>query len=215
MNKIKAIGFDLDQTLYPKSPEIDTAIQKYIYKKIAKHKNCSLDDAEYSFKQYYPAISGRKTLIKLGIPNAAGVVQEALERADLTPWLKPNPEVLKMIKELKAKYGHISLITGSHESICMKKLKALELPRDLFDLVICADIPKSDGSAYRKWIQEVKRKMPEAEADNLLYIGDRYSTDVEVPQKMGINAVLVNVAENKELNVPQFSTLLEAKDLLV
>ena len=94
MDEIKAIGFDLDQTLYPKSPEVDEAIQGYIYKRIAEVKGCSLAEGERLFKQHYPNLSGRETMIELGIPRAAEIVQEALENADLTPFLKPDFRVL-------------------------------------------------------------------------------------------------------------------------
>ena len=48
---IKVIGFDLDQTLYPKSPEIDEAIQIYLYQKIAEHLGISIEVAENKFKE--------------------------------------------------------------------------------------------------------------------------------------------------------------------
>src|SRR3989344_1655454 len=121
MNKIKYIGFDLDQTLYPKSPKIDQAIQKYIYEKIAQHKKINVEYARELFYSYYPKISGRKTLIELGIPDAENIVQEALENADISEFLIPDPSIRKLLEQLSKKYT-LALITGSNKKIAIKKL---------------------------------------------------------------------------------------------
>lgn len=194
MKEIKAIGFDLDQTLYPKSPEIDTAIQTYIYHKIAECKGCGLDRAKELFTNLYPKHSGRESLMKLGVPNASNVVQEALEKADLAKWLKPNPETIKLLKELKAKYGKLALITGSDEKNAREKLAKLKISEDLFDVMIFGDVSKRDGTAYRQWMS----KYPELKPFEFLYVGDRKSTDVDVPSTLGMRAVLVNVKEGPE-----------------
>ena len=46
---IKVVGFDLDQCLYPKSPEIDTAIQTYLYKEISDLCMVNMGDAKKLF----------------------------------------------------------------------------------------------------------------------------------------------------------------------
>jgi FMN phosphatase YigB (HAD superfamily) len=57
-NNIKIIGFDLDQTLYPKSPEIDEAIQMYIYDQIAKKLKISSENAKEKFDNLYKKGNG-------------------------------------------------------------------------------------------------------------------------------------------------------------
>src|SRR3989344_1286736 len=141
-NEIKVIGFDLDQTLYPKSPEIDEAIQGYLYKKIAEHKNCGLEEAEKLFKGLYKegrGLSGRKTMMELGVPNADQLVQEALEKADIEKFLTPNKETIGILNKLKETYGKVDLITGSDVNIANKKLKKLGM-ENIFSKIISADI---------------------------------------------------------------------------
>jgi len=216
MQDIKIIGFDLDQTLYVKSSKIDEIIQRYIYTKIAEIKNCSIDHARDLFYTHYPQLSGRKTLIALGIPNAGDIVQESLERADISPFLQPNENVLKLLQNLKEKYGNLSLITGSHNSLVSKKLQMLNIPKEIFDHIISGEISKSDGTAFRQWFTIFKEKESSLEMKHFVYIGDRKSTDVDVPQSLGMQAILVNVKEkDASVNVPQYTDVLSVQEILL
>jgi len=215
---IKIIGFDLDQTLYPKSVEIDLEIQSYIYKQISRKKNCSISRAKNLFLCHYPGLSGSRSLVKLGFQSkrAQQIVQNALEKADIVNFLKPSPKVVELLKDLKKKYGFLSLITGSSEKLAKAKLEKLGIPVKLFDFTIFGDISKSDGSAYRKWLAHFKEKDSSLQPKNFLYIGDRKSSDVDVPISLGMNAVLVNVKE-KDPNIKtlQLESVLEIRELLL
>jgi FMN phosphatase YigB (HAD superfamily) len=206
---IQHVGFDLDQTLYPKSPKIDEAIQEYIYTKIARIKSCSIEEARDLFYYYYPKISGRKALLALGIDNAADIIQEALERADISEFLQPNMQVVAMIRKTKEKYKSVSLITGSTKSQALSKLRKLDIPISLFDHIITGEISKSDGTAFDVWVTACKKVDPSAKVSSFVYIGDRKSTDIDLPLALGMQAVLVNVKEIKDsIKVQQYKSVL-------
>jgi FMN phosphatase YigB (HAD superfamily) len=209
-NKYKVIGFDLDQTLYPKSSEIDEEIQKYIYTKIAEKKGVNVAEAKDLFYEHYPEKSGSKTLLALGFDDGKEIVQEALEKAEIDKFLIPNPKVRELLGSLKENYI-LDLITGSEERIALKKLQKLGIPLDMFNVVITGEISKSDGTAYEKWLDKYNY-----DAKSFLYIGDRKSSDVDVPNKFGIDALLVNVKEiDQNLNVKQYKDVLEIKEELL
>lgn len=217
IENVKVVGFDLDQTLYPKSPEIDEEIQKYIYKKIAEKRNCSVEEAEKLFKSHYPKLSGSKTLVELGfeLERARNIVQEALENADIARFLEPNPKLIELLRELKKKY-YLSLITSSSEKVSRDKLSKLNIPLDLFDYTSFGEFPKSDGTAFKEWLKHFQEMDSSLKPENFLYVGDRKSSDVDVPQSLGMKAVLVNVREkDPEVKVPQFSSVLEIKEVLL
>lgn len=213
-NTIKIIGFDLDQTLYPKSPEIDSAIQAYIYEKIAETKRCDLARAEKLFKNLYQdgkGLSGGQTLEALEIPNAREIVQEALERADVAPFLKPNKKTVELLEKLKEKYLYIDLISGSSEKQVLSKLERLEIHPRLFTHII-GGIPKSDGTAYKMWLSAY----PDNKAEEFLYIGDRPSSDCVVPGGFGIQSILVNANKNDQtISCLQLSSLEELENYLI
>jgi len=212
-NKIKVIGFDLDQTLYPKSPKIDEAIQIYIYQKIDQHKKCGLKKAEELFKGLYQegrGLSGSKTLIKLGIPNAKDVVQEALENADIASFLKPNQKTINLLQKLKDRYHNLDLITGSNINIVLDKLAKLEIPKDIF-LHIIANASKSDGQAYKIWLSYYKK----FKAEEFIYIGDRVS-DHLVPKTIGIQTILINITKkDNTIDCPQLSSIEKLESFLL
>lgn len=213
---IKAIGFDLDQTLYPKSPEIDEAIQEYIYERIAKHKGCSKAEGKRLFQSEYPKVSGRQALVNLGLPNAADIIQEALERADIAKFLKPDEQVIALLEEVRSKFRHVALITGSHESNAREKLSKLGLSAGLFDCLIFGDMfSKRDGAAFREWQDEVREDDPLIKSSEFLYVGDRPVSDVDPVLKLGMKAVLVNIKKKDDsVSVPQLPTLLDLRSYL-
>lgn len=192
---IKVIGFDLDQTLYPKSPEIDKAIQYYLYEKIAELKQVNLKDAATLFNDLYKVgkgLSGSKTMMQLGFPEekARNLVQEALENADIAKFLVPNKEVASLLQKLKNKYKYLDIITGSNKNNSDIKLKELGIPKETFSNIITADnASKSDFSAFNLWFSFYPNYRPE----NFLYIGDRISSDYEKPNELGIKSILVNI----------------------
>lgn len=214
---IKIIGFDLDQTLYPKSDEIDNAIQKYIWEKIAKKLEWSLERTGCYFRERYPKLSASQILIELGFSKeeAKDIVQEALENSEISEFLKPDPKVRKLLKELKEKYK-ISLITSNSKENAEKKLKKLEIPLNLFDFCVFAEYSKSSGEAFRVWFSYFKKDKPSLKPENFLYVGDNYYRDAKVPLSLGMKAVLVNVRKkDPELEVPQLYSLLDLRDYLI
>lgn len=216
-NTIKVIGFDLDQTLFPKSPEIDEAIQGYMYEKIAEHKKVSVVEATEMFRSLYKegsGLSGTQTLKYLGLPNASEVVQEALERADIARFLHANKEVSQLLEDLKNKFAAVDLITGSGTHVMNKKLEKLQIPLSTFDHVIDGALAsKSDGDAYELWLSYYKDKFKPQE---FLYIGDRVRSDYEVPSQFGIQCILVNIAEKKpEADCLQLEKLIDLRSILL
>ncbi|MFA6551872.1 MAG: HAD family hydrolase [Candidatus Paceibacterota bacterium] len=214
--QIKVIGFDLDQTLYPKSPEIDDAIQAYLYKEIADYKKVSLEEAEKMFKDLYlegKGLSGSKSMEALGIPNGKEAVQIALEKADIASFLKPDEEVLKLLKDLKIKYKNLDLITGSSKSIVDDKLREIGIKKSIFNNIITADeASKPDLSAFKMWFNFYPNLKPE----QFLYIGDRPFSDFIAPSSLGISVILVNQKEkDSALNCPQLESFVDLKKKLL
>lgn len=214
-SNIKVIGFDLDQTLYPKSSVIDEAIQIYIYQKISDHKKVSLAEAEKMFKDLYKegrGLGGSSTLKALGVPNAVDIVQEALENAEIDRYLLPDPETISILKQLKETYGNIDILTGSNRANTQKKLAKLALPQDLFTHILTSDEDsKSNGNLYRHWMS----LYPDLSPEHFLYIGDRIRSDYEVPRSLGIDSILVYCrAKNDDVACPQLASFKEINKIL-
>lgn len=214
-NIIKVIGFDLDQSLYPKSSEIDEAIQGYIYEKIAEYKQCSLEQADKLFNDLYQhgqGLSGSKTLAVLGISNGSEIVQQALENADIERFLVPNDATIGLLNAIKKQYKNIDLITGSGMPLAILKLEKLDISVSIFNHILDSAISKSDGSAYRAWMNFYPLYKP----TEFLYIGDRVSSDHLIPKELDIQTILVNIKKKgPALECPQLGSLEELEDYLI
>jgi FMN phosphatase YigB (HAD superfamily) len=214
LQDIRVVGFDLDQTLYPKSPVIDELIQAYLYKKISEHRDVSLEEAERLFKDRYQSgagMSGSQTLKDLGVPNASELVQEALEHADLTSVLAPDLETNQFLADLRNTYEGLDLITGSNLEQTMKKLAVLDMRTDMFSHVITADdSAKSNGDSYRAWLA----LYPHLKPSQFLYVGDRARSDHDVPSALGIRTCLVYVTSpNPGVTALQLTDLKELRKM--
>lgn len=215
LKDIRVVGFDLDQTLYPKSPRIDELIQSYLYQKIAGHLHVSLDEGERLFKERYrngAGMSGRETLEDLGLPDASDLVQEALEHADLTSVLVPDPETNQLLSDIRNAYEGMDLITGSNLEQTTKKLVVLAISAEVFSHVITADdSKKSTGESYEKWLA----LYPHLKPHQFLYIGDRARSDHDVPSALGIRTCLVYVTSPDPASTAlQLPDLRELRDTL-
>lgn len=215
--KIKIIGFDLDQTLYPKSWEIDLAIRYPLKKAIAEFLNITIVEAENLFDMLHQdgkGLSGRETLIKIGFEPAiaAELIQHALENTDILQILKPDKKTIGLLKKVKEKY-QVDLITGSGRKIALQKLCKLQIPQTIFNKIIFdEEASKSNLSAYKLWLSYYPDNKPE----DFLYIGDRVSSDYEKPKELNIKSILVNVKEiDKNINCLQLSSLMETKKYLL
>ncbi len=216
LNKdIAVIGFDLDQTLYPKSKKIDLAIQSYLYKKISQHLKISLAEAQKTFNRLYKdgsGLSGSKIMELLKIPDAKNSIQKALENANIEKFLRPNSKAISLLISLKKRYKNLDIITGSNTKITKKKLYKLNIPTSLFNHIITSeDSSKSDSQAYKMWM----KYYPNLKPKNFLYIGDRVSSDFIIPNSLGINTILVNQKDNKRsIKCLQLKSLLNLKMIL-
>lgn len=212
--QIKVIGFDLDHTLYRGSKETNRVIQEYIFAKIAVHLKVGAEEAGKMFGELYQdgkGLSGRKTLIELGIPNAGEIIQEALERADIASTLSEDPGLLALLKRLKERYLYLDIVTGSSLKQTLQKLAALGVPESMFSNCITDEVAvKSDGDAYRHWLG-----LYDYPAESFLYVGDRPDTDGRIPAALGIQIILVNVKEkDPSLPFPQLPSLEELEKYL-
>lgn len=213
---VAVIGFDLDLTLYPKTAKGDELIQGYLHERIAEHLHVPVTEAKALFDGLYrsaPGMSGRMTLETLGVPGAADLVQEAIERADVAAMLVGDEETALLLRDLAEKYGGIDLVTGSSLIQARKKLAAIGIPEDVFrHWITHEDGSKSDGTAFRLW-QEL---FPAITPGRFLYVGDNASTDYSIARQFGIRTILVNCAEaDDRVACPQLPTLAEIRPLLL
>ena len=213
-DRVRVIGWDLDQTLYPKSHLIDNAIRLGLYEVVAKTRNISIGDAKTLFDKKYSAHGkGEAVFIELGIPDAENLYQYLIESADLSRFLKPDDATNATLKTLRQRFQQ-DLITGSPKQCALSRLSSLGIKPNLFEHMIFGDSVQGDtklhkvgGDAFKFWLQQY----PELQPEQFVYVGDRITSDYLPARDLGIQTVLIYQKEPPSTDAP---TIAHPSDIL-
>lgn len=190
--QIKSVGFDLDNTLYQNNPEIDNRIVAEISKKILEYKPelNSIENARKLCDRLYKETGSRTQSLKnLGLQNAGEIVSQCIEQADFVDLIKPDKEVVQLIKDIHKEYS-IFLITSAISDIAIKRLRKIGLEEKLFECTLFGEsaMPnkKIDGSIFLYFLNTSKYLSYEH-----VYIGDNLRGDILPAKSLGMRTIAV------------------------
>ncbi len=211
LDEIKVIGFDLDNTLYVSTEEIQKRIRPMVYKRISEEFNIPYERALRLFEKFYSEhLSGSETIkcIEKVLRHSVGernIIQQVVEQADFLDLIKEDSELRNMLVRLKSSRS-IDLITASYPLSAIKKLERIGI-QDLFRHILThEDGRKQSGELYKKWIT-----LTELPPSNLLYVGDNKRKDIDVPKSLGIQTCILGSYDNADF---QINNILELEELL-
>ncbi|MEK6947946.1 MAG: HAD family hydrolase [Nanoarchaeota archaeon] len=209
---IKAVGFDLDKTLYVPFPGIDEKIQEYASLRTSIFLGLDYETTKARFGEVYNQLkSGRRTLIELGLDNnqSENLMQDALENADIVPLLKKDERLNQMLSRISDKYKTF-LITGSREPIAQRKLEALGLSSVPFNSRLYA------GSEYQRDTGEAFNYVASVLGvtyEEMMFVGDRENVDIIPAKNLGMKTAIVNT-QSKEATY-QLKTIYDLESILL
>ncbi|MBD3300561.1 MAG: HAD hydrolase-like protein [Candidatus Moranbacteria bacterium] len=199
--KIKFVGFDLDQTLYKDTEEIQKCYRDTIYKDLSKELKLSYEEAEERFEKNYKIFgSGSDTFRFLGIDKAEQFSANISNKVEVYKFLRPDLELVNMVRYLKEKYT-IFLITTSAKESSYRKLKKIGFdPESDFEFRIFGGdrkMSKTKGRAYNAMLKLTKGKPIEH-----VYVGDKEKADIIPAKRVGMQTVIVwNKSKHADLNI--------------
>ena len=191
---IKAVGFDLDGTLYKITPQIDDRVKTMIAEKILEKKPelGTLENAlKFHIEKFQELESSFKTVVAAGYTEdeASLIMKRILEESDITDLIPEDPELVKIIEAISEKY-YTYLISTSPSEAGIKKLRAIGLKEDSFNSITFGDAPwftkQPKTVAFEHAI-----KSSNIPAEEHIYIGDRKKADILFPKELGMHAVAV------------------------
>jgi putative hydrolase of the HAD superfamily len=191
-NKVKSIGFDLDQTLYPRNYRIDNIINKNFAMKIFEKKP-ELNDLKeailFSEREYKRVGSRTQVLKNMGYKDAPEIMQSFLESPEILKILKKDFKIVALLEKIKDKYGTF-LITASPKELAIQKLRKIGINPELFDISVFGDTlyagKKSDGSIFRYFLNK-SSYLPEQH----VYIGDSLKADIIPAKSLGMKTIAI------------------------
>ncbi|MFH1399803.1 MAG: HAD family hydrolase [Candidatus Woesearchaeota archaeon] len=153
---VKAVGFDLDNTLYPTTPQMDEIVQQRMCELATAELGYQVGDVRTAFDSLYAQHKSASTaLSKLGVMNGKALAQQALAEAPVHGLIKPDPTLVEMLDRIQFE-RKLFLITTSPRDVALLKLAAIGIDPDVFDLALYGEaahlqqpLLRDDGSAYR------------------------------------------------------------------
>ena len=186
---IKAIGFDLDGTLYTITPSIHHQVREEIYHLVAATLHVPYSSAKNQFEETYSRLeSGGRALGELGITNGREQLRDCLQRADISRFLQYDHKLVLLFRKISPSYFTF-LITESQKNDALKKLNTLGLSPDIFKYAAFWDstsLRKDTGSIYPA-VFVTSGFAPKEH----LYCGDSIRDDVLPAKRTGIKTALI------------------------
>jgi FMN phosphatase YigB (HAD superfamily) len=191
-DKVNAIGFDLDNTLYENNPEIDSRISLKIAQKVLEQcpRFKTVEETNKYLTEQYLKLGSRSLVIKgLGINDSGELVTDCIAEANILDLLQRDERLVSLLERTKQKYSTF-IITAGVKEISMQKLERLGISPNLFDQKIYGDTSlahrKTNGTIFQYLLD--RSPFP---ASQHVYIGDNLKADILPPKSLGMKAIAV------------------------
>lgn len=206
---IKAVGFDVDGTLYHTPQEMTAEVGKILIKKAAEALSRDPDDlAEEYLKRRDEYRSNTQTLNSFGL-DGEKIFQDVWDRIALGKYVTKDARLVRLILGLKKKYRLFIISNGTGRQI-ERKLKHLGFDyHDFEPRIYCYDQGwvKPEPAPFLAAIESLKLKPEE-----IVYVGDREDVDIEGAQAVGMKTILVGreskIADDACENVYELTAVL-------
>ena len=188
LNNIKAVGFDVDGTLYHAPDAMSVAVGKILIQKAAEALSRDPDDlAEEYIKRRDEYRSNTQTLNSFGLEGEK-IFQEVWDSIAIEKYVLKDDRLIKMIKELKKKYKLFLISNGTGNQV-ERKITYLGLNYKDFDpRIYCYDQGwiKPDPAPFLAAIESLALSVEE-----IVYVGDRKDIDIEGARAVGMKTIFV------------------------
>ncbi len=189
-NRIKAIIFDLDDTLYDCSGTLVLKSKKLAAKIISKAINCSEEDA-LKLQLELETRLGPKGDIAREIAKLYNLsedfckeVSEAINNLNIDD-IVLFPDTMASINELKRIGYKLFLVTFGNREMQEKKIKVLGLER-AFDEIIITENPRGKEKCFKEILTKY-----DLEPEQVLCVGDKIKDEIEVGKRLGMSTALM------------------------
>lgn len=189
LNEIKALGWDLDGTLYPAyDGELSGLIREKLYKVVAERLSLNFSQAKREYEKRYRMMgSNTKALNSFGIEGTDFFVK-FWDEVDLERFIVKDERVVKMFVDLKDK-RHFIISNSNRVDQIERKLMLIGLKPSIFEFIISTvglRAVKPDPEPFVLALEKLKLK-----ARQVLFVGDREDADIKGAHRVGMRTCLV------------------------
>lgn len=185
---IKAVGFDVDGTLYHAPGEMTRDVGKILIQKAAEALAQDPDDiVEEYLKRREKYRSNTQTLNSFGL-DGERIFQSVWDSIEISKYISKDTKLVQMIAKLKEKF-RLFVITNGTGTQVERKMSHLGLDYHDFDpRIYCYDQGwvKPDPAPFLAAIESL-----DLNPEEIVYIGDRVDIDIEGASGVGMKTIYV------------------------
>lgn len=186
---VKAVGFDLDGTLYKSTPEFNNWVRENLLELVVCKVGGSARQIENEFQKRREEFgSTTMTLNSYGL-DGEQIFQDLFDKAPLEKFILPDGKLAKLLNDLSKKYKLFIISNGTERQV-LRKLKYLEIGTELFSpLVSCYDHDgwvKPNPGSFLYVLDEL-----DLAPNEVLFVGDREATDIEGARGVEMRTAMV------------------------
>lgn len=196
-DRVKAIVFDLDGTLY-----VSDAFEQVVWESVSRYAGellgVSAEEGGNRIKELRQLLTeerGTLQTLAVAIEVLGGTVPEMHRRfaAELEPadFILPDPRVKPLIDQLEQRYA-CWLLTNNNRTLTDKIIVCLGLSGNFQKVITINDTwrPKPDEQVLDQVLQELC--LP---PEQVLFVGDRYDIDLRLPEQRGCPVLLTKTID--------------------
>ena len=188
VKQIKAVGFDVDGTLYHTPQAMSVEVGKILIAKAAAELSQDPDDlAEEYLRRRDEYRSNTQTLNSFGL-NGEKIFQEVWDGIEIERYVSKDTKLVKMMAKLTKKYQLFIITNGSGRQV-ERKLTHLGLDYHIFDpRIYCYDQGwvKPEPAPFLAAMESLNFKPEE-----IVYVGDREDVDIDGAAAVGMKTIFV------------------------
>jgi len=194
VKQIKAIGFDVDGTLYHTPDAMSVEVGQILIKKAAEELAKDSDElAEEYLKRRDEYRSNTKTLNSFGL-DGEKIFQEVWDGIAVEKYVVADKKLVDLMVKLKNKYQLFIITNGTGRQV-ERKLSHLGLDyHDFEPRIYCYDQGwvKPEPAPFLAAMESLNLRPEE-----IVYVGDRVDVDIEGAKAVGMKTILVGGESEK------------------
>lgn len=202
---IRAVGFDLDDTLYDHAQYVRGAYRD-IAAEVARRTGISVDEFFAQIFADWQQRTSRCDRIFADALTAHGIYSLEFERELVAvyrahePALTPHPGVPTGLQSLKAAGLRLGVLTDGQPAVQQRKLRALGLESAFDVCVYTGTLGREFYKPHHAGFVQLASDLDVAPAE-MIYVGDNPFNDFEAPHRMGMRTIRVLTGEYRQLDL--------------
>lgn len=188
---IKAIIFDLDDTLYPEKAFIRSgfrAVSNYLSTKYNLSPTFIFKILWEDFEKGVRRKNFDMLLERLGINDTFLCEKLVKIYREHFPDIQLDPRVKRTLEDLHSDFK-LALITDGHPTTQKNKIEALGL-KGYFDIIKINDITKGEDKTNIAILEKIIHRLKEIPSD-IIFVGDNPLKDFAAPRYLGLHTVRI------------------------